>query len=174
MTSGILLVLVYVAIGPWILRNEARVNERIFSSIHRASVFKDGIWRSYARNKKDRQIPEGIGPARYYLTSVARSLSGLMTTPGTLKGFHSDGLKSIGKVLGYALMSFWLLGWISGLSQLPGRHILAFYLYISVYFILTTVAGALLCATSRFRVPIMPYISILSAYGWEKISRRLR
>ena len=160
-------VLTYSFIGAWHVRNYYRRHEAIFCSINRASVDMHGLYKHYARAELSER--EGMPPIPYYLNITARSLMSLMTGPGTLKNFNSRFLKVAGKVLGYPWMLFWLIGFLVGTVRRPNNFCYRFLLLVVVYFISVSVATTTVMAETRFRISMVPFLAIISAYGWMQI-----
>ena len=91
--------------------------------------------------------------------------------PGTFKYLKSEPLKIASKIYGYPWVVFWLLGLLFvRYDKLPYRFLGLTFLYFAVVSIV--VIG--LQVGSRFRVPAMPLIAVLSASGWVRIADILR
>ena len=72
-------------------------------------------------------------------------------------------------------MGGFLVYWFSvGSSKINNSFCLQFLLYIVFYFICTSIAGILFGVSSRQRVPMVPFIAILSAQGWIWIAATLK
>jgi len=155
--------IVYSLIGAWQVRNYVRCGEGVFSSISHNHV-GSGLIGSYSRNSDP--ATRGMAPVLYYPNVTFRCLMSIMTRPGTLKDFHSDVLTAIGKVLAYPWMVFWLTGFIAGIAAVKRNIYLQAYLFIILYFLAVSIISIMWLVSERFRVPIMPFIAIISAYGW--------
>lgn len=162
----IFFITVYGITGLWQYRNYKRFKETKFSSIDNATVREYGILGSYARNKDE--ISRGMPPLPYYLNVTSRQLMSLMTRPGNMKYFNSKKLKVAGMVVGYPLMVFWLTGFLFGLTN-KRNLAFEFLTFVTLYFICISIAAITWGVSPRFRVPMMPFIAILSASGWLKI-----
>ena len=162
-----------VLVGPWQVRNKRLFGSNKFSSIDNATVKAVGLVGSYAKDRE--KIPPGQGPVGYYVRTTSHCLTELMTRPGSLKYFGSVPLKVAGKIFGYPFVVFWVIGFLAGLARMKGDPALHFLAYIVLYFICVTIMATILGEGSRFRVPMVPFIAILSAHGWvwlrEKYSR---
>jgi hypothetical protein len=44
-----------------------------------------------------------------------------------------------------------------------------FQLFTILYFTIVSIAGGMWVVGERFRVPIMPFIAVISAYGWMSL-----
>jgi hypothetical protein len=68
---------------------------------------------------------------------------------------------------------FWLIGFLKGVSKIKKDDFyLQFLLFVVLYFICASIGGILFGVSSRFRVPLMPFIAILSANGWLRLAKR--
>ena len=160
----ILLLIVYSLIGAWQFRNYARCESAAFSSLERSNLSGIGLIKSYGRNKDP--FTKNASPVAYYTSVSVRCLMSLMTRPGNLKYLQSDLLTAVGKVLSYPWMILWMLGFIWGIIRMRRNIYYQFLLFAALYFIVISVVGAMWTAGERLRVPIMPFIAIISAYGW--------
>lgn len=166
----IFILIVYSLIGIWQVRNYVRFHEFTFSSIEGEDLAGQGLFKSYMRNKDP--YTKGMAPLPYYVSVSTRCLMSLMTRPGNLKYFQSDILTGTGKVLAYPWMAFWVLGFIRGIIK-TGRNIyLQMMLLTILYFIVVSIGGVMWCVGERFRIPMMPFIAIISAYGWMSFLKK--
>ena len=111
----------------------------------------------------------GVMLAGYYVKMVSGSLVSFMTRPGSLKYFGSPVLTAMGKVLAYPFMVFWMVGFIAGVVK-TGRNITyQFLLLIIAYFLLGSAVVVTSAVGDRFRVPVVPCIAMISAYGWGRL-----
>ncbi|MFC1708740.1 ArnT family glycosyltransferase [Candidatus Omnitrophota bacterium] len=160
--------IVYSLLGIWHLRNYRFTGRNTFSNI----TLLAASYREHCRH--DDAITKSLPPVLYYLNAGSRCFVSLMTRPGTLKNFNSPVLKDIGKIFGYPWVAFWLVGFLVGISKIRKDIYLQFLLYVVLYFISASIGGILFGVSSRQRVPMVPFIAILSAYGWIWIASRLR
>lgn len=155
---------VYSLIGIWQLRNYRVNRSNTFSSVtDYAKYYKKNI-------RNDDAFTQSLPPVPYYLNAVSRCFVSLMTNPGTLKNFGSRALTRGGKILAYPWMVFWLIGFLVGISKIENNFYLQFLSFVVVYFICASVGGVLFGVSSRLRVPMVPFIAILSANGWVWIN----
>jgi hypothetical protein len=157
----------YGILGLWQWRNYLRFSEYIFSGIAGQNLTYHSLFQSYASCTDP--SARAMGPVRYYLDVGWRCFLSLMTRPGSLKYFHSPALSLAGKIFGYPWMIFWMTGFLAGILMVKRNLYYQFVLLCAVYFILVSVCGAGWCAGERFRVPIMPFIAVLSAHGWSRL-----
>ena len=164
----VFLVTVYSLIGLWHLRNYHFAKINTFSHITALAA----SYRKHVNN--DSAITKSLSPVPYYLNAVSRCFVNLMTRPGTLKNFNSPLLKDVGKIFGYPWVVFWLIGFLVGISKVERNFCLQFMAYIALYFICASIAGILFGVSSRQRVPMVPFIAILSAHGWIWIAAAIK
>jgi hypothetical protein len=160
----VFLVVTYSIIGAWQFRNYALSHNAAFSSVEGLNLAAFGLVHSYTRNTDPHT--QGMSPLPYYINVSARCLLSLMTRQGNFKYFNCEILNVAGNILAYIWMLFWLAGFVIGLMWIKNNIYMQFISYIALYFILTSVIGAMWIVGERFRVPIMPFIAIISAYGW--------
>jgi hypothetical protein len=161
----------YSSLGVWQLRNYQVAGVPVFSSIFFEDPIKNGLCHSFLRNTNHfkHHFRYDIGPVLYYMDATWQSFWSFMSRPGSLKYFNCHALTVIGKVFAYPFMIFWMIGFLWGIIN-TGRNIYyKFLLLVIVYFVSGSILSDMLIATSRFRMPIMPYIAIISAYGWIKL-----
>jgi len=159
---------VYSLLGIWQARNYIHCGEGVFSSISQVNASEVGLIGSYAKNMDP--ATQGMTPVPYYLNATSRCLLSIMTRPGTLKYFHSDILTAAGKVLAYPWMVFWLTGFIAGIAGARRSIYLQSYLFVILYFLAASIINILWLVSERFRVPMMPFIAVISAYGWMNLA----
>lgn len=165
----ILLLIFYSSLGLWQYRNYARTGNADFTVIDDIDLRHMGLINKYERDGGLERIR--MGPFMYYFSHTTRSVIQFFTIPGTLKYLESKGIKAASKIYGYPWMVFWLIGlFFAKYDKLPYR----FLLLVVLYFALASVIVTGLCVGSRFRVPVMPLISILSASGWVRIAAKFR
>ncbi|MBL7132261.1 MAG: glycosyltransferase family 39 protein [Candidatus Omnitrophica bacterium] len=164
----IFLIIVYSLIGLWHLRNYRVSGKNTFSTV----TLLAASYRKVLINNDE--LTRTLPKIPYYVNVVSRSLVFLMTKPGTLKNFNSPTLKQIGKIIGYPWMVFWLIGFLVGISKVEKNFYLQFLLFVVLYFICASIAGILFGVSSRQRMPMVPFIAILSAHGWIWIASLLK
>ena len=171
--AAIFTLIVYSILGIWQVRNYIRRNDPAFSRAGKDNICSKGLFKSYSRNIDP--YTKGMAPLPYYVNVSFRSLMSLMTRPGNLKYFKSDILTSVGKVLAYPWMVFWLAGLIWGIIKTRHSIYTQFMLLVIVYFVVTSIGALMWDVCERLRVPMMPFIAIISAYGWVSLrnSRQL-
>jgi len=160
----VFLAVVYSAIGAWHYRNYIHFKQPIFTSVASSDFTRFSIFKSYARNKQAQEKKEP--PAVYYIKTSYQCLVFLMTSPGTLKDFKSPPLRIAAKIAGYFWMALWMLGFLVGLMKIKYNIYYRAILLFILYFAVISVAGVTFLVEERFRVPMMPFIAIISAYGW--------
>lgn len=163
------LFLSYAAFLPWQVRNYRHTGQFNFSTIRTITMDMEGV-------NRPSQSSTGSGTTRvlYYGREMVGGLMDLMTYPGTLKYFGSKPLKFWGKVFAYPWMIFWLTGFIVGAFRSRQNPYLMFFLVVLMYFVAVTIGSTLSSALGRFRVPMMPFLAIISAHGWFLIMSYLR
>jgi len=158
------LVLVYGFLGIWQYHNLKTHSYFMFTNIDHATIDNNGIIGRYARETEPQF--RAMGPVLYYVDSVARNFFSLMTTPGDMKFLHSKFWKVLGISFGYSFVVFWWIGLVIGVGQCKRDIIGQFLLFILLYFIVVSIVSTGWHVTPRFRVPMVPFIAILSARGW--------
>lgn len=158
---------VYSLLGIWQVRNYVRCGDSAFSGISHMNAAGVGLVGSYVRNADP--ATKGMAPAPYYINVTSRCLMSLMTRPGSLKYFRSNILTAVGKVLAYPWMVFWLTGFIVGIAAVRRNLYLQLYMLIILYFTAASIINIMWLVGERFRVPMMPFIAIISAYGWVNL-----
>jgi hypothetical protein len=160
----VLLFIFYSSLGLWHYRNYLRTGNADFTVIDNTDLQHMGLTHKYIRDGGLENTK--MGPFMYYTNHTMRSAIQFFTLPGTLKYLKSKPLKVASKIFGYPWVIFWLTGLIfARYTDTPYR----FLLMTVLYFALASVVVTGLCVGSRFRVPIMPLISIISASGWARI-----
>jgi len=163
----IFLVLIYSCLGIWEHRNYRRTGQRVFSSVIQGVPKAFGLSKIFSKNHNS--LSQKEQPVIYFLKTTSRCLLSLMTRPGSFKYFKSTFLSDIGKALSYIWMSFWMFGFIIGTVKIRTNIYYQFIFLVILYFIFTSIGGIALEVGERFRVPMMPFIAIISAFGWVKI-----
>ena len=64
-----------------------------------------------------------------------------------------------------------MIGFLAGLTKIRGDMLLQFLVLVVGYFIVASVVGSGLDVSARFRVPMMPFVAILSSYGWMTLRK---
>jgi hypothetical protein len=161
----ILLLIFYSTLGLWNYRNYLRSGRADFTTIDNTDLRHMGLTHKYTRTHDLKE--KSKGPFLFYVNHTSRSIVQFFTLPGTFKYFKSKSLRIVSKIFGYPWVAFWLIG----LLFAPYDRLAYRFLLITIlYFMLASVVVTGLCVGSRFRVPIMPLISILSAGGWLRIA----
>lgn len=170
----IFLAVVYVILGGWQLRNYKCCGNFSFSSVTDANFNEYGLMKGSVLHKDINS--QGLGHSVFYHADiVSRSFLNFMVRPGSLK-YLSFGnlndiifcrfLKVIFQILSYLVMIFWLIGFIVGVAKIRRNIYCQFMLFVILYFLCATIANIALLAGERFRIPTVPFIAIISAYGW--------
>lgn len=160
----IFIVIVYSIIGLWQVRNYARCHDLAFCGSDQYNLSSVGLFHSYARSTDP--YTKGMAPLPYYISVSFRSLMSLMTRPGNFKYFGCETLNLGSFIFSYPWMVFWLSGLIYGVMKMGRNIYLQMMLFVALYFIITSIGGLMWGVSERLRVPIMPFIAIISAYGW--------
>ena len=155
----IFLVIVYGLIGLWQIRNYRCCNEKFITTIARTNFQYYGLIKGPQNNFN-------------YAYESWRSLLSLMTRPGTLKYFNSKPLAITAKVLAYPWMVLWMIGFLAGVYKIRRNIYYQFLLLVIIYFVGVSVFNLSFGVSERFRVPIVPCIAIISAYGWLNLFNR--
>lgn len=167
----IFLVIVYGLIGAWQARNYMRSGKADFTTVQNHTVTRRLVG-SYSRNTDP--ATRGMAPLPYYANVTSRCLLSIMTRPGNLKFFRSEALTAAGLVLAYPWMVFWLTGFVAGISRIKNNVYLQFMFFVVLYFVTVSVVALMWLVGDRFRVPMAPFIAVISAYGWTAIWPLLR
>ena len=125
------------------------------------------MYKSFERNNDP--ISKGLPPAAYYCNVTARCFLSLFTRPATFKYFGNRALTVAGKIFSYPWIAFWMAGLLVGLAKMRGNVNYYFLAFMIFYFTATTIVATMWGSGPRFRIPMVPFIAILSAYGWQKI-----
>ena len=163
---------VFSLLGAWQVRNYNCCKVTAFSTVNHGIDQANGIASGYTRE----QSPSSHGemPAEYYSMLFLKAAVSFMTMPGSLKYFGSSVLTNLGKVLGYAYMVFWMIGFLVGTIK-TGRNIYyQFLLLIIACFLFGSALFVTMIAGDRFRAPVVPCIVMISAYGWGIIWKEHR
>jgi len=165
----IFLMVFYSLTGVWSYRNYIRTGTAEFSPIGKMDLQNMGLTHKYAREIRSKDIK--TTPALYYTGQAAECINIFFTRPGTLKYLRSVPIKVLSKVFGYP----WVVFWIAGLFFARYNKVThLFLLFTILYFMAVSVVGVGLCVGSRFRAPVMPLISILSASGWMVLYPKIK
>ncbi len=163
----VLLIVVYGLLGLWQVRNYLVSGHAIFCSILHDDPARLGLYKSYSRNTN--AISQGIPPMIYYINVTWRCFLSIMTRPGSLKYFHYPVLTILEKTLGYPWMVFWMIGFLWGIIKMGRNIYYHFFLLVIMYFICGSIVAEMWFVGARYRVPIVPFIAILSSYGWRQL-----
>ncbi len=161
----VFLVGVYSLLGIWECRNYRLTGSRTFASVIQGNPKAFGLWGSFSR--QDNQTQNKAQPVVYYAKTASRCFLSLLTRPGQFKYFKSAVLSAVGKAFAYPWMVFWMLGFVIGVVKARRNIYYQFMLFVIAYFIAASIGGAGLLVGERFRVPMVPFIAVLSAYGWS-------
>jgi hypothetical protein len=167
----VFIVITYSVIGLWQVRNYVRVGDPTFCSVGRYDLERQGIFHSYSRNADP--YTKGMAPLPYYINVSFRSLMSVMTKPGTLKYFGSTTLTYVGKVVSYPWMALWLSGFIIGVLAMRKNIYIQFLFFVASYFIFASVGAQMWIMGEKLRVSIMPFIAVISAYGYLCLIRKI-
>ncbi len=167
----ILLAVIYGLLGLWQIRNYLVFHKAVFSSIISMDVVTggafEGLIHSYSRNRDP--FTQGAPPALYYINVTWRCALSLFTRPGTFKYLHCPLLAVIGKIFSYIVMAFWMGGFLYGVTKIRRNVYCQFLLLIVVCFACGTIIVEMWNVGERYRVPMMPFIAIIAAYGWTSL-----
>jgi len=94
-----------------------------------------------------------------------------MTKPGHFKYFRSEPLRIGGYIFSYPFMIFWLSGFIIGIISMKRNVYIQFMLFTTLYFIFASIGGQMWIMGDRLRVSMMPFIVIISAFGWKSLKK---
>ena len=165
----IFIAVVYFIIGLWQVRNYIRCHDIVFCASDQHNLSNVGLFKSYSRNTDP--YTQGMAPLPYYINVSLRSMVSLMTRPGNFKYFQCEALTIGGLILGYPWMVFWLSGFIIGAIRMRRSIYIRFMLFVALYFIVASVVGQMWVMGDKLRVSMMPFIAIISAYGWVYLLR---
>jgi hypothetical protein len=165
----IFIVIVYSVIGLWQIRNYIRCHDIAFCASDQYNLSSVGLFKSYTRNTD--ALTQGMAPLPYYISVSFRSLMSLMTRPGNFKYFECEPLTIAGLIIGYPWMVFWLSGFIIGIIRMRRNIYIQFMLFATLYFIVASVVAQMWIMGTKLRVAMMPFIAIISAYGWSSLRR---
>ncbi|MBU4377307.1 MAG: glycosyltransferase family 39 protein [Candidatus Omnitrophica bacterium] len=165
----IFLFIFYALVGAWNCRNYFKVGRADFTTIDNIDLRDMGLLHRYTRQSE--AVRSETGPLLFYIKNTTKSFTNFMTRPGTLKYLRNIPLKVASKIFGYP----WIIALIIGLFFARYNNLPKVFLLLTIiYFIVVSVVGVGLCNGSRFRVPIMPLISILAASGWIAIYSKIK
>ena len=159
----IFLLIVYSAIGFWHYRNYKVFGENRFSSIGEATYKIEALTNYHHKYEIEKT---GVSKFVYDVGVMGRSLRQLMLEPGNFKYFECRPLRSAGKLFAYPWIVFWMVGLLCGVWRGRKNTYVQFMVCMLLYFIGTTTIAITLGAGPRFRIPMVPFIAIVSAYGW--------
>lgn len=168
----IFLLVAYSVIGLWQLRNYIRCHSMAFCTADQFNLSSVGLFKSYARNTDPHT--QGMAPLPYYVNVTFRSAMSLLTRPGNFKYFQCKPLTLGSLAFSYPWMIFWVSGFVWGIINMRRNIYVQAMLFIALYFIAASVGGLMWSVCERIRVPIMPFIAIISAYGWTLFLGRIR
>jgi hypothetical protein len=158
--------IVFSLLGAWQVRNYHCCKLTDFSTV--ACVNNGyGLNGSYTREKYP--LARTTRSGGYYVKMIAGSLASFMTSPGSLKYFGSPVLTAMGKAWAYPFVFFWMVGFMAGVVTIGRNIYYQFLLLIIAYFLFGSVLVVTSIVSDRFRVPVVPCIAIISAYGWLRL-----
>lgn len=160
----IFLGLIYGLLALWQIRNYLVFGDTGFSRILSTHAVTNGLVHSYSRDKE--LSIQGVSPVFYYINATWRYLVSLMTRPGSFKYLGSFPLTVAGKIFGYPWVVFWMTGFLIGLTKIRRNIYYQFLLFIIICFVSGTIIVMTFNVGERFRIPVIPFIAIISAYGW--------
>ncbi len=159
----IFLALVYGLLGAWQVRNYYCCGTSSFATVGNQNFRKHGFFRSFTQEN------DLFSQAVSFVDTGWRCFLSMMTEPGSLKYFKSTFATKIGKSFFYPWMAFWFMGFLAGCLCVRKDTRYQFLFMVILYFLGVTILNIGFAASDRFRVPIVPAIAILSAYGWSQI-----
>jgi hypothetical protein len=157
------LIIIYSALGVWQARNYLRAGTISFSSVG------DGNFQRHSLAKNVQKCSTPVSQAASYIVEAGQSFVNLMTMPGSLKYYKSKVVGVLGKIVFYPWMAFWMFGFLAGCFNARKNIYYRFLLWIMLYFSAVTVINISNAASERFRIPMLPCIAVISAYGWSII-----
>lgn len=160
----------YTLIGIWHFRNYQHSKENIFSSTNQINIETRGISTRYC--KENYPVVKNMPLPLYYLNTFSRSFLSLMARPASLKDFNKSKLKIVIAVISYVWIGFWLAGFLKGISKVQNNIYFIFLLLVISYFIFGSICSAPWAMGPRYRIPMMPFIAIISAHGWLFLKKR--
>lgn len=161
----VLLAIVFSFLGIWQLRNYYRVKDSSFATIAKANLQNYGLAAGVKKNNNLSVISKSMD----YLGAASGSLINLMTLPGSLKYYNLKFFAKFGKVIFYAWMGFWLIGFLAGCAKIRQNIYYQFLLWVMLYFIAVIVINISSAAGERFRIPLVACIAVISSSGWLMI-----
>jgi hypothetical protein len=164
--AAVFLLVSYALLGVWQIRNYSRFGDSSFSGVIARNYESFSVINGYKNDDA------GMSKNEFRWKAPLRGFISFMTSPGSFKYFKSRALCIAGKTFGYPWMVFWLSGLIYGFLRIGRNKYYQFMALVILYFALVSVGGAGLLASERFRAVIMPFIAIISAYGWSELKRR--
>jgi hypothetical protein len=160
----IFLILVYSLVGLWHYRNATKTGMKEFCTIGNATYKVEGLLNSYNRNHD--KLTQGWPPPLYYASVTTRCIISFFTRPASFKYFDNKILTKTGKVFAYPWCAFWMIGFLAGLTRIKDNPSLQFFAFMILYFASVTVISTMWGSGPRFLIPCVPFIAIISAYGW--------
>lgn len=170
----IFLIVIYALLGCWQLRNYKCRGSSAFSSIANFNLNTFGLIKGCVLRKEmeTRGLDFSIASHAYI---VLRSFNNFMMMPGSLKYLSHENLKDIIFLrflrnflqgLSYCVLIFWFLGFIVGVARIGKNIYYQFMLLVILYFLSVSIISTTLWVAPRLRIPAIPFIAIISAYGW--------
>ena len=156
------LAIAFSLLASWQLRNYNRSGDSSFTTIIKSNLRNHGLAAEVARDKNTGLASKGLN----YLGTASGDFVNLMTLPGSLKYYDSKSFVRFSKVIFYAWMVFWMIGFLAGCVRSRRNIYLQFLLWVILYFAAVTVVNISEAAGERFRIPMVPSIAAISGYGW--------
>ena len=131
-------------------------------TIKKHSFFKDSDEKKFV-------VAPTMPKYLYYTYAFSRNVIELTTTPGSMKDTLCMSWMVFCGGFGYCLIVFWFPGFLIGLVKIENDVRYYFLIWIFLYFLLATIGATGWTVTSRFRIAMLPSISVISSAGWFKI-----
>jgi len=160
MHAAAFLIIIHSLLGIWQIRNYQRAGTGQFC------IVGDSNFKVHSLNKIVEKNNNYFKQSINYLSEAGQDLVNLMTLPGSLKYYKSKFFGVFGKIVFYAWMIFWLIGFLAGCAKIKRNIYYQFLLWIMLYFVAVTVINISNAAGERFRIPMVACIAVISAHGW--------
>lgn len=159
----------YILLGAWQIRNYGHYQTVSFATNVDANFESAGLFSVCL--KKGNSALMTAGHCAY---DGASSFVRILIKPGNLKYYKSPALHAVGKIAGLPIMIFLLSGFFWGCFKMCGDIGYQFMLIVFLYFSAAAVLNLAGLVGDRFRVPAMPCIAIVSAFGWQCLLSRIK
>jgi len=160
----VFLVIMYGLLGIWQLRNYVLFHDAAFTKI----FIEYNHFYTGPSGKID-LVGGVISQMDNYRSTIGRDLLSIMTRPGSLKYFDCPAITILGKILGYPLVMFWMAGLLLGITKIGRNIYFQFLLFALICILYGSIVAGTHYAGERFRVPMEPFIAIISAFGWQQL-----